>query len=225
MVFRYCLGMTMSVSTLIIFKGAATPSNVVNLSISIKSLRETLARPCRAILYRPLFAGIARAGQGRVKAVSGSRLPLEAGLADDLANLHGMALVIDFLRLVLRNPVLRVHAPDALRLFRLEFDDGDALAVVGEKPFVRNVTGDGRRQFDHTIDERYVFLAHVRHQAGAENGDDHAGGLSGWRILRLSHRMRRPIKRMLSIGLMRPNDRGSEKAGACPHKLSLVNNG
>jgi hypothetical protein len=29
------LGMTMSVSTLIIFKGAATPSKVVNLSISI----------------------------------------------------------------------------------------------------------------------------------------------------------------------------------------------
>src|ERR1700687_5798056 len=102
MVFRYCLGMTMSVSTLIIFKGAATPSNVVNLSISIKSLREMLGRPCRAIFYRPLFAGIARAGQGRVKAFSGGRrLAFEAGLADDLANLHGMAFVIDFLRLAL----------------------------------------------------------------------------------------------------------------------------
>src|ERR1700736_3535292 len=33
MVFRYCFGMTMSVSTLMIFKGAATPSSVVNLSI------------------------------------------------------------------------------------------------------------------------------------------------------------------------------------------------
>src|SRR3954454_20674874 len=34
MVLRYCLGMIMSVSTLIIFKGAATPSSLVNLSIS-----------------------------------------------------------------------------------------------------------------------------------------------------------------------------------------------
>src|SRR5215831_17220776 len=34
MVLRYCLGMIMSVSTLIIFSGAATPSSVVNLSMS-----------------------------------------------------------------------------------------------------------------------------------------------------------------------------------------------
>src|SRR5277367_2560727 len=33
MVFRYCLGMIMSVSTLIIFSGAATPSSTVNFSI------------------------------------------------------------------------------------------------------------------------------------------------------------------------------------------------
>src|SRR4249919_734315 len=33
MVFRYCLGMIMSVSTLMNFSGAATPSSVVNLSI------------------------------------------------------------------------------------------------------------------------------------------------------------------------------------------------
>src|ERR1700736_6119030 len=33
MVFRYCLGMIMSVSTLMIFSGAATPSSVVNLSL------------------------------------------------------------------------------------------------------------------------------------------------------------------------------------------------
>src|SRR5690349_22998667 len=33
MVFRYCLGMIMSVSTLITRKGAATPSRVVNFSI------------------------------------------------------------------------------------------------------------------------------------------------------------------------------------------------
>src|ERR1700674_809095 len=33
MVLRYCFGMIMSVSTLMIFSGAATPSSVVNLSI------------------------------------------------------------------------------------------------------------------------------------------------------------------------------------------------
>src|SRR6202042_3700661 len=33
MVFRYCFGMIMSVSTLMIFSGAATPSSVVNFSI------------------------------------------------------------------------------------------------------------------------------------------------------------------------------------------------
>src|SRR5262245_35037766 len=35
MVLRYCLGMIMSVSTLIIWSGAATPSRVVNLSIKV----------------------------------------------------------------------------------------------------------------------------------------------------------------------------------------------
>src|SRR5829696_3973225 len=33
MVFKYCFGMIMSVSTLMIFRGAATPSSVVNFSI------------------------------------------------------------------------------------------------------------------------------------------------------------------------------------------------
>src|SRR5687768_274584 len=33
MVFKYCFGMIMSVSTLMIFSGAATPSSVVNFSI------------------------------------------------------------------------------------------------------------------------------------------------------------------------------------------------
>src|ERR1700742_217645 len=37
MVFRYCFGMIMSVSTLMIFSGAATPSSVVNLSM-VRSL-------------------------------------------------------------------------------------------------------------------------------------------------------------------------------------------
>src|ERR1700690_3054529 len=62
-----------------------------------------------------------------------------------------MALVIDFLRFALRDPVFRVHAPDALRLLRLEFDDGHALAVLGEEALVRNIAGDGRREYDHAI--------------------------------------------------------------------------
>src|SRR5207244_7826518 len=33
MVFKYCFGMIMSVSTFMIFRGAATPSSVVNFSI------------------------------------------------------------------------------------------------------------------------------------------------------------------------------------------------
>src|SRR3984957_11292040 len=40
MVFRYCLGMIMSVSTLMIFSGAATPSSVVNFSIDRTSWLE-----------------------------------------------------------------------------------------------------------------------------------------------------------------------------------------
>jgi len=60
----------------------------------------------------------------------------EAGLANDLANLHGMALVIDLAPFALGVPVFRVHALDALRLLRLEFDDGDALAVLGEESLV-----------------------------------------------------------------------------------------
>src|SRR5271170_3441834 len=40
MVFRYCLGMIMSVSTLMIFSGAATPSSVVNFSMGHTSWLE-----------------------------------------------------------------------------------------------------------------------------------------------------------------------------------------
>src|SRR5581483_1396745 len=39
MVFKYCLGMIMSVSTLMIFKGAATPSSLVNFSIGARPVR------------------------------------------------------------------------------------------------------------------------------------------------------------------------------------------
>src|ERR1700751_3135979 len=51
MVFRYCLGMIMSVSTLMIFSGAATPSSVVNLSIGRTSWLE-LTKPSCQVVYR-----------------------------------------------------------------------------------------------------------------------------------------------------------------------------
>src|SRR3984893_14683604 len=51
MVLRYCLGMIMSVSTLIIFSGAATPSSVVNLSMSLpRSQSESLCLMTRLVL-------------------------------------------------------------------------------------------------------------------------------------------------------------------------------
>src|SRR4029077_10932662 len=50
-VFRYCLGMIMSVSTLIMFSGAATPSSVVNLFIP--GTPATLERFC--FVRRPAF--------------------------------------------------------------------------------------------------------------------------------------------------------------------------
>src|SRR5712692_4004633 len=55
MVLRYCLGMIMSVSTLIILSGAATPSSVVNFCIVIPS-----SDACQS------HGASAAAGQGRV---------------------------------------------------------------------------------------------------------------------------------------------------------------
>src|SRR6476646_922477 len=48
MVFKYCFGMIMSVSTLMIFKGAATPSRVVNFSIDALPVNEGQG----AVVYR-----------------------------------------------------------------------------------------------------------------------------------------------------------------------------
>src|ERR1700730_9476914 len=55
MVFRYCFGMIMSVSTLMIFSGAATPSSVVNLSIGRTSWLG-LRKRCGDGLSRMLLA-------------------------------------------------------------------------------------------------------------------------------------------------------------------------
>src|SRR2546421_2746555 len=53
MVLRYCLAMIMSVSTLIIWSGAATPSSLVNLSIKLFPVNEIC----------PFHDGSPRAGQ------------------------------------------------------------------------------------------------------------------------------------------------------------------
>src|SRR6266550_9520791 len=53
MVLRYCLGMIMSVSTLIIWSGAATPSSLLNLSINVFPVNEIC----------PSHGGSPRAGQ------------------------------------------------------------------------------------------------------------------------------------------------------------------
>src|SRR5262245_5709930 len=50
MVLRYCLGMIMSVSTLIIFSGAATPSSVVNLSMSFARSQQSFCLMTRLVL-------------------------------------------------------------------------------------------------------------------------------------------------------------------------------
>src|SRR6516164_484874 len=58
MVLRYCLGMIMSVSTLIILSGAATPSSVVNLSMSF-------ARSQGMVLFDDALGGLSSAGSHR----------------------------------------------------------------------------------------------------------------------------------------------------------------
>src|SRR5215813_12422349 len=65
MVLRYCLGMIMSVSTLIICNGAATPSSLVNLSIKV-FLRQH---------YCPSHGGSPYAGQAREAHAGSSEWP------------------------------------------------------------------------------------------------------------------------------------------------------
>jgi hypothetical protein len=57
MVFKYCFGMIMSVSTLMIFKGAATPSSVVNFSIDCASRVENEVIGTGLSRMRPVLKG------------------------------------------------------------------------------------------------------------------------------------------------------------------------
>jgi len=66
-----------------------------------------------------------------------------------------------------------MRAPGTLAFFVLELDDGNALAVVRPKAFVRNVAGNGSRDLLHLIDQSDIFLLQSGHEAGAKDGDDH----------------------------------------------------
>src|SRR5215510_3768716 len=52
MVLRYCFGMIMSVSTLIILSGAATPSRVVNLSMTLSATLELFCFMTSAVFVK-----------------------------------------------------------------------------------------------------------------------------------------------------------------------------
>jgi hypothetical protein len=60
----------------------------------------------------------------------------------------------------------------------LELDDGHALAVIGEKALVRNLARHGLGELVHALDQRDVFVADSRPQAGAKNGDQHGNPFS-----------------------------------------------
>src|SRR5215467_1396272 len=71
MVFRYCFGMIMSVSTLMIFSGAATPSSVVNLSMVAlpDEARGGVVYRERGPNPRPNWAGLVRSRFDRLHIV------------------------------------------------------------------------------------------------------------------------------------------------------------
>src|SRR6266852_2544483 len=77
-------------------------------------------------------------------------------LEQDLANPQAIILLIGFAPFALFNPVLGMHPPAAHRLLGLEFDDGDALAVLGEESLVRNVARHGGGKLGHAVDALHV---------------------------------------------------------------------
>src|SRR5580693_2567679 len=76
---------------------------------------------------------------------------------------------------LLRGDVLGVGPPGVHAFLVLELDDGDALAVIGKKAFVRDVARHGAGEFLHLIDQGDVFVANSGLQAGTEDGDNHGG--------------------------------------------------
>ena len=60
-----------------------------------------------------------------------------------VGNLDVVHFVVLQAALFLRLDMLRMRAPGALAFLMLELDDGDALAVLGPEPLVRDVAGNG----------------------------------------------------------------------------------
>src|ERR1700733_11913345 len=81
---------------------------------------------------------------------------LEFRLAIEPAYLHVIFGVIFGPRQLLRRPMLGIGAPGAQPFLMLEFDDGDAFAVVREKPLVRDVARHGRGDGGDLFHERDV---------------------------------------------------------------------
>src|SRR5260221_10659589 len=83
MVFRYCFGMIMSVSTLMIFNGAATPSSVVNFSIDRTSLSLGLRK---SVLGLSRMAGVFK-GEKNLLYLLPACLPVAVGEYKMMADL------------------------------------------------------------------------------------------------------------------------------------------
>src|ERR1700691_2553720 len=141
MVFKNCLGMIMSVSTLIIFNGAATPSSTVNFSM-FHPARSGCAAYVMA-KWRVERRGSTLCHRRDRRRFFGSFPGLELRLAVERANLDVVLGVVLLPRQLLRRNMLGIGPPGPQSVFVLEFDDGDPLAVVGEKPFMRDITRHG----------------------------------------------------------------------------------
>src|SRR6202165_1690499 len=120
MVLRYCLGMMRSVSTLIIFSGAATPSSTVNFSmlVSCGFLARTAfnanARPAEGCRFArapgPSVPGYASAGRSRH--VRRARRDVLVGKAEMMADLVEQHVGDDFSEcLVVLGPIIEDRPP------------------------------------------------------------------------------------------------------------------
>src|SRR5260370_4971452 len=108
MVFRYCFGITMSVSTLMIVKGAATPSSVVNLSIDRTYWLETDEKH-----FERWFIANAAGVKEQIRSICGGldRLHVVVGqpkMVPDLVNQHMADDMAQ--RLVMLGPIIQDRA-------------------------------------------------------------------------------------------------------------------
>src|SRR4029077_6548894 len=100
-------------------------------------------------------------------------LTFESGFSYQVAYLDAVFGIVNFSCLFLRRTVFGVHAPCPHALLMFELNHRHSFAVFGEKTFVGNVAWHGLSQFAHASDQGDIFLSQARHQAGAEDSDDH----------------------------------------------------